>query len=84
MPVLPNPRHERYAQLIVAGLANGEPNLARQDGVSVGVVPRLLLSQGRGSASRYFVSLNGNRQRAQACCCPVRFSDLPDLRKVKR
>ena len=25
MPVLPNPRHERYAQLIVEGLANGEP-----------------------------------------------------------
>jgi hypothetical protein len=25
MPALPNPRHERYAQLIVEGLANGEP-----------------------------------------------------------
>src|SRR5262245_34270637 len=25
MPVLPNPCHERYAQLIVEGLANGEP-----------------------------------------------------------
>jgi hypothetical protein len=24
MPVLPNPRHERYAQLIVEGLANGD------------------------------------------------------------
>jgi len=25
MPVLPNPRHERYAQLIVEGLNNGDP-----------------------------------------------------------
>src|SRR5215468_10955675 len=25
MPVLPNPRHERYAQLIVEALNNGEP-----------------------------------------------------------
>src|SRR5262245_16096324 len=25
MPALPNPRHERYAQLIVEGLSNGEP-----------------------------------------------------------
>jgi len=36
MPALKNPRHERYAQLIVEGLANGEPKTYSQNYVDAG------------------------------------------------